>query len=145
MKYVWADQSMGCSCLIAAKHETSSTLGWATYGMQNPLELYDIHVCWSQHMKRPVQFNARSNASHLSTSRNIALAAKSDTPTSPHVGVPQKVTLQHHDWNAAPATTSRTTICYRQTTWSVIYNMLDDSNIILFMFRPWNCKREPVL
>ena len=63
---------------------------------------------------RNVQYNARSNRSHLSTSRNIR-----DTPTSPNAAPATKSELQHQQifWcatksetptspNVAPATTS---------------------------------------
>ena len=41
---------------------------------------YDIHVWWSQHMKRHLQYIARGNRTHPPTSPNIAPATESDIP-----------------------------------------------------------------
>ena len=41
---------------------------------------YDIHVWWSQHMKRHLQYIARGNRTHPPTSPNTAPATESDIP-----------------------------------------------------------------
>ena len=105
---------------------TSSTLCRATCGMQNAMELR--YSCLIFATQENVQYNARSNGSHLSTSSNIvrARANKSDTPPPPP---PPPPTV------APPATKIGTTMCDKAS-----FTFGDD----LTTMRPWNCKTEPV-
>lgn len=129
------------SCLLAKTHEIC--LGGSIYGMFmfDSCKAWNVWYTglsnlWDAESVGTIHYSCLLVATHETSSTMRAatrvtfqhpeilrLPRKAALQHHHMLRVPQKVTLHHHDGNVAPATTSRTTICYRQITWSVIYNM----------------------